>query len=83
VKLPRDVSGSDLIRVLRVLGYSVVRQRGSHVNLVTQVGGEHHIVVPMHDPIKPGTFNSILRAVARHHSIERDRLLALLFGGAG
>ena len=41
MKLPRDVSGQQLQRALRRLGYEAVRQRGSHVRLTTQVNGEH------------------------------------------
>jgi len=36
MKLPRDVSGPDLVKALRVLGYAVDRQRGSHVRVTTQ-----------------------------------------------
>ena len=46
MKLPRDVSGSALQLSLRRLGYEVVRQRGSHVRMTTQVNGEHHEVIP-------------------------------------
>ncbi len=31
MKLPRDVSGPELVKALRVLGYALDRQRGSHV----------------------------------------------------
>ena len=31
MRLPRDVSGSDLAHSLRKLGYSVTRQTGSHL----------------------------------------------------
>ncbi len=55
MKLPRDVSGAELVKALRQLGYEVTRQRGSHVRVTTQRGGEHHEVVPSHTPIKVGT----------------------------
>jgi predicted RNA binding protein YcfA (HicA-like mRNA interferase family) len=35
VKLPRDVSGSDLVKALAKLGYTVTRQTGSHMRLTT------------------------------------------------
>ena len=41
-KLPRDVSGQELVAALAVLGYEVTRQTGSHVRLTTQLGGEQH-----------------------------------------
>ena len=41
MKLPRDLSGSDLARALQVLGYRVTRQTGSHMRLTTtERGGE-------------------------------------------
>ena len=35
MKLPRDVSGPELVNALRVLGYVLDRQRGSHVRVTT------------------------------------------------
>jgi len=35
MKLPRDVSGDDLAKALRVLGYEVTRQTGSHYRVTT------------------------------------------------
>ncbi len=46
MRLPRDVSGEDLARRLRVLGYEITRQTGSHMRLTTQEGGEHHVTIP-------------------------------------
>ena len=47
MKLPRDVSGMELVAALAVRGYQVTRQSGSHVRLTTQLGGEqHHLTVP-------------------------------------
>ncbi len=78
MKLPRDVSGADLVRALRALGYEVTRQRGSHARVTTQRDGEHHETVPFHDPIKPGLLSSILKSVARHHRLSVEELLKLL-----
>lgn len=80
MKLPRDLSGPDLILQLAKLGYSITRQAGSHVRLTTQEGGEHHLTVPEHDPLRIGTLASILAAVAAHHGISRDELLKRLLG---
>lgn len=80
MKLPRDISGEDLLQALARLGYRRVRQRGSHVSAITVVGGEHHITIPLHDPVKPGTLNGILRDVATHHGLARQQLLAAIFG---
>lgn len=79
MKLPRDLSGKDLIKALSRLNYEVTRQTGSHVRLITQRHGEHNITIPAHDPIKVGTLNSILKGVGEHHSLSRNELINLLF----
>ncbi len=78
MKLPRDVSGAALVAALRRMGYETVRQRGSHVRVTTQAGGEHHEVVPLHDPIRTKTLSSILKSVARHHGIGVEELVRRL-----
>jgi predicted RNA binding protein YcfA (HicA-like mRNA interferase family) len=64
MRLPRDLSGADLIRALQSYGYEETRQTGSHIRLTTTVGGEHHVTVPRHDPLRVGTLNAILSDVA-------------------
>jgi predicted RNA binding protein YcfA (HicA-like mRNA interferase family) len=78
MKLPRAVSADVLVKALRQLGYSVTRQKGSHVRLTTQVDGEHHEVVPHHNPIRVGTLHSILKSVAQHHHVTIEELISLL-----
>lgn len=60
MRLPRDLSGTDLQRALRKLGYRPTRQRGSHVRMTTQLNDEHHEVIPRHSPIKVKTLSGIL-----------------------
>ena len=45
MKTPHDLSGPELARALRKLGYAATRQNGSHVRVTTQQGGEHREVV--------------------------------------
>jgi predicted RNA binding protein YcfA (HicA-like mRNA interferase family) len=80
MRLPRNLSGDDLIAALAKLGYSPTRQRGSHVRLTTDQNGKHDITVPRHDPLRVGTLAAILRDVAAHFAISRDELLERLFG---
>ena len=78
MKLPRDVSGVHLGKALRKLGYELSRQRGSHMRYTTQRDGEHHIVIPDHNPMKLGTFHGILKDLAMHHHLEVEELLRLI-----
>ncbi len=78
MKVPRDLSGLELAKALRELGYVVTRQSGSHLRVTTQEGGEHHEVVPNHSPIKIGTLKSILRNVSAHHRITVAEVLERL-----
>jgi len=77
-KLPRDLSASVLVERLRRLGYSVVRQHGSHMTLFTAEHGGHRAWVPKHNPIAPGTLSSVLKDIAAHFSINVDELRAKL-----
>jgi predicted RNA binding protein YcfA (HicA-like mRNA interferase family) len=79
MKIPRDITASDLIRALRVLGYEPVRQDGSHIRLTTKMDGTHHVTVPNHRPLKTGTLlGGILKPVAAHHKLTVEGLLAKL-----
>jgi len=81
LKLPRDLSGENLARLLRRYGYEVTRQTGSHVRLTsTQKGREHHITIPAHDALRIGTLSAILHDVAAHLEMDRTALAAQLFG---
>ena len=75
MKMPRDVNGGEIVSGLRRVGYFELRQKGSHVYMETQINGEHHVAVPLHDPVKPGTLSSILASVAGHLRLGRDELL--------
>jgi predicted RNA binding protein YcfA (HicA-like mRNA interferase family) len=79
MKVPRDLSGADLISVLcRNYGYRRVHQVGSHVILETDEPVHHRIAIPDHDPLRIGTLNSILRAVASAQRIDKKEILRFL-----
>lgn len=79
MKVPRDVSGTELAKALRVLGYQQTRQEGSHIRLTTQVLGEHHVTVLAHKRLKLGTLlNGVLKPVAAHHRLTVEELLQRL-----
>ena len=61
MKLPRDLSSAELEKSLRrTFGYEFTRQVGSHRRVTTLVGGQHHLTIPQHDPIRVGTLRTIL-----------------------
>ncbi|BAS58506.1 hypothetical protein NIES2135_19880 [Leptolyngbya boryana NIES-2135] len=79
MKLPRDLSGLELAKLLEAFGYNIDHQTGSHLRLTTERNGEHHITIPAHNPLKVGTLSAILRDVADHMGLSRDELLTELF----
>jgi len=80
LKLPRDLSGEELARLLRQYGYSTARQTGSHMRLsTTSKGIEHHVTIPAHKQLKIGTLAEILNEVAQYLEISRDDLARKLF----
>lgn len=80
MRLPRDLSGDDLAKALKTLGYRVTRQTGSHMRLTTREGGEHHVTIPRHDALRIGTMAGILGDVAEHLETTREDLAERLFG---
>ena len=79
MKLPRDLSGAQLAKALARVGYSATRQTGSHLRLTTASPSEHHVTIPLHDPLRVGTLAAILADIAAHQEISRDELLDRLF----
>jgi predicted RNA binding protein YcfA (HicA-like mRNA interferase family) len=79
MKIPRDLAGSELAKLLRELGYEITRQTGSHARLTTLMGGEHHLSVPMHKVLPVGTLRSILREIGRHLDMSADDVASRLF----
>ncbi len=82
MRLPRDLSGSDLAAKLGKYGYQITRQTGSHLRLSTQVNGEHHITIPRHKELRVGTLSAILVDIAEHLAMQRDDLIRDLFSRA-
>ncbi len=80
MKLPRDLSGEELAKLLKKYGYEITRQTGSHMRLTTKVRGEHNLTILSRDTLKPGTLNSILKDVAEHLEIDKKQLIEELFG---
>ena len=76
MKLPRDLSGAELIKVLcRDFSYRKVNQEGSHIILQTDAPRPHRLAVPDHHSLRLGTLNAILNAVARAQGVDKRDVL--------
>jgi predicted RNA binding protein YcfA (HicA-like mRNA interferase family) len=80
MRLPRDLDAPELIKAMQRIGYTVVRQTGSHVRLQAEQPKRHSITIPNHSPLKIGTLAAILAVVAEHLELSKDALLHKLFG---
>ncbi len=80
MRLPRDLTGAQLVRALGKLGYEATRQTGNHVRLTCDSPAQHHVTVSLHDPLRIGTLAAILSAVAEAHGLTRDELQAKVLG---
>ena len=80
MRIPRDLSGPELARILTAFGYAVTRQTGSHMRLTTSEHGQHHITIPSHEALRLGTLSAILADVAEHLGLSRAELVERLFG---
>jgi predicted RNA binding protein YcfA (HicA-like mRNA interferase family) len=76
MKLPRDLSGEDLVQHLcKCWGYQRIHQVGSHIILQTQQPAPHRVAVPAHTPLRIGTLNGILAAIAAHKGVSKEAIL--------
>jgi len=78
MKLPRDLNGSQLVKMLEKVGYQVQHQTGSHIIIKTLQNGENTQSVPNHKPLKIGTLNAIVGEVADHLGLDKKELLKYL-----
>ena len=79
MKLPRELYGRDLARILCVRwSYRQVNQVGSHIVLQTETPQHHRLSIPDHRPLRIGTLNAILRQVAAVKGVSREDILATL-----
>jgi predicted RNA binding protein YcfA (HicA-like mRNA interferase family) len=78
MKIPRDISGEELCKILKKVNFEKTRQTGSHIRLTHQLSN-HHITIPNHSPIKIGTLSSILNEVSKIMEISKEQLIKELF----
>lgn len=78
MKLPRDLSGTELVKILcKHYSYARLHKEGSHITLQTERSA-HRLSVPDHSPLRLGTPNAILNAVARAQGVIKDDILEKL-----
>lgn len=83
-KIPRDISGRQLAKLLKKYGYQTIKQTGSHIRLASDFKGiGHKITIPDHQPIKIGTLNNILNEVADCLKVSKEKLIEDLFKNDG
>lgn len=78
MKLPRDVSGADLAKGLARVGYRITRQTGSHIRMTLDGPPQHHVTIPAHPELKPGTLSVILSVVGQHLQFDKEQLVSKL-----
>ncbi len=73
-KLPANVSGKEVVKLILRLEYETDHQTGSHM-VLRQIETPHRrITIPNHNEIAKGT----LRAIIRQLGLTRDEFLYLL-----
>lgn len=77
--IPKDITGKELVKRLKLLGYVAIRQNGSHIRVQTEQNGKHSETVPNHDPMKQGTLRKILKNIANHFDLTLNELELMLF----
>lgn len=56
-----SLSGQEVVRVFESFGWSVVRQRGSHI-IMTKGGENVTLSIPNHKEVAKGTLRSLIRS---------------------
>jgi predicted RNA binding protein YcfA (HicA-like mRNA interferase family) len=76
MKLPRDLSGEELIaHLVKHWKYTRVHQVGSHVILQTEEPSHHRVAIPAHNPLRVGTLNAILSSISAHKNVSKGTIL--------
>lgn len=57
----RSLSGKEVVRIFESFGWSVARQRGSHIIMVKE-GEIVTLSIPNHKEVAKGTLRSLIRA---------------------
>mgnify|MGYP001579917459 CR=1 FL=1 len=68
------LSGQEVITILETFGFSIEKQKGSHVKLLRLLvhGNKQTLTVPLHQEIDRGTLRAIFNQASRY--IPEDKL---------
>ncbi len=71
-KLKR-LSGSEVVDIMRIFGFEIYSQRGSHVKLrrIVVTGERQTLTIPLHAELDVGTLHAIIRQ-ATHYITETE-----------
>lgn len=70
---PPSIPGKEAVRVFEKTGWTVARQRGSHV-ILTKPGSIYSLSIPLHEVLGPG----LLRDQIRKAGLSIEEFIALL-----
>ena len=72
----------ELVTLLRRhYGYTLIRQTGSHMRLVSNyMGYPGYVSIPRHNPVKVPTLIDILNNIAAYLETDREEVAEQLFG---
>ncbi len=79
MKIPRNISGQKLSKLLKRFGFEISRQTGSLMRLTTTIKGDFHITIPNHKSLKIGTINNILSDITDYLEIDKKEFMKVLF----
>ena len=83
MKLPRDLSGTEIARRLaHHYGYRVTRSRGSHMTVTLTAEGDqqHQVTRPRHRDVRIGELDAIIADVAAFLGLPKQAMRDTLFG---
>ena len=64
---PRRLSGADVVRILKIFGFEVESQRGSHLKLVRTVDGARQVLlIPNHKELRTGSVVALFRQASAY-----------------
>ena len=80
MRIPRNISGKELIKSLEKIGYENYSSKRKSYSKTSKFPEEHHLTIPNHEPIKIGTLSSIPGEIAKYRNLKKEDLVNQLFG---